>query len=507
MSGEASGLILIPLALTAMPLVLGGLAIAGAVAVSVKAGSAAVRYEQEQRRHRDRIRQSSAAQNIGEFRTAMQASMNEQTARNVQASEQMMAQLEQQRAAMRAAAEQQDTQAFQSYVARLRTTRASVMRNITDTQNQMNTSYRREISANMAQVSQNLNQQYADYMNELQQMREDNAAKQQRAREIADSYLTEARTLITSLEQDFEGQKFLGRQLTSLKDELAQTDTLFANGRYQAAIAASKDVAVHTLEAIYEADAKKQEWENYYKLALVLSEEVKTYTESQAVVTQEAKEYAEQASGQTLEDDIVGIRISEYTDRNPQGVTRFDYLLAKANETYQALRDPQAQQYSTQQLEDCVNFLNSELYPAVTSCVNGAIVNMNNAFSRQNLSEEIIDFFEEHNFTFNGYAYEDDCHHKALHIDLENEATGEELIVTLAPELVNGGDVQTHVDLKQIKGDEANEQRKAYYRQCVEEVVKGSNPCAQVSLQCNAATKGKLSADTETKRKIQHAAD
>ena len=58
MSGEAGGLILIPLALAAMPLVLGGLAIAGVVSVGVKAGGAAVRYEQEQRRRREEIRRS-----------------------------------------------------------------------------------------------------------------------------------------------------------------------------------------------------------------------------------------------------------------------------------------------------------------------------------------------------------------------------------------------------------------------------------------------------------------
>ena len=76
-------------------------------------------------------------------------------------------------------------------------------------------------------------------------------------------------------------------------------------------------------------------------------------------------------------------------------------------------------------------------------------------------------------------------------------------MITLAPELVSGGDVQTHVDLKQLRGDEANEQRKAYYRQCVEDVVRGGHPGAEVSLQCNAATKGRLSADTEVKRRIQ----
>ena len=195
--------------------------------------------------------------------------------------------------------------------------------------------------------------------------------------------------------------------------------------------------------------------------------------------------------------------MSEYTDRNAKGQTRFDYLLFKVNEVYKALRDPQAQQLTTDQLKQYVSFLNNDLYPAIAMCINRAIINMNNAFSRQNISEEIIDFFEEHNFIFNGYAYDEDCHDKALHIGLENQATGEELIITLAPELLQSGDIQTHVDLKQIKGDEANEERKAYYRQCVEEVVKGSNPYAKVNIKCKSETRNKLSTDTETKKKLK----
>ena len=100
---------------------------------------------------------------------------------------------------------------------------------------------------------------------------------------------------------------------------------------------------------------------------------------------------------------------------------------------YRALREPQAQQLTTDQLKQYVSFLNNDLYPAIAMCINKAIINMNNAFSRQNISEEIIDFFEEHNFTFSGYAYDDNCHDKALHVGLENPATGEELIITLAP--------------------------------------------------------------------------
>lgn len=144
MSGEAGGLILIPLALAAMPLVLGGLAIAGAVSVGVKAGGAAVRYEQEQRQRREEIRRSGVAQSIGDFRGTMLNSMNEQTSLNIQASERMMLELESQRTAMRRAAEQQDTQAFQSYVSNLKAARAQTMQAIANTQNEFNVSYRQK---------------------------------------------------------------------------------------------------------------------------------------------------------------------------------------------------------------------------------------------------------------------------------------------------------------------------------------------------------------------------
>lgn len=503
MSGEAGGLILIPLALAAMPLVLGGLAIAGVVTVGVKAGGAAVRYEQEQRRRREEIRRSGVAQSIGDFRRTMLNSMNEQTSLNVQASERMMLELENQRTSMRRAAEQQDTQAFQAYVSNLKASRAQTMQTIANTQNEFNVSYRKKIAESMGLVSQRINEQYSMYIDELQQLQADMAAKDARAQEIANAYIEEARTLLASLSDDFDGQKFSGRQLITLNDQFNQAVTQFNNGHYESAIASAKDVAINTLEEIYEADAQKQEWENYFKLALVLSEEVKTYIESQSVITEDAKNYAEEASGKQLEDEIVGIKVSEYTDRNAKGQTRFDYLLFKTNEVYKALRDPQAQQLTTDQLKQYVSFLNNDLYPAIAMCINRAIINMNNAFSRQNISEEIIDFFEEHNFTFSGYAYDDDCHDKALHIGLENQATGEELIITLAPELLQSGDIQTHVDLKQIKGDEANEERKAYYRECVEEVVKGSNPYAKVNIKCKNETRNKLSTDTETKKKLK----
>jgi hypothetical protein len=503
MSGEAGGLLLLPLAAAALPFVLGGLAIYGVARVAVSAGKTAAVYEAEQRRRREMIRQSSVANSIGDFRRSIQKNMSEQTRLNIEASNKMMVDFEVQRNAMQKIAEQNDPKVYQEYISNLKASHTQTMQSITTVQNNFNTSYRRNIAESMGFVSDKINGQYSTYMNELQQLQVDIVSRSKKAQNISNLYIEEAKTLLASLAEDFEGNKFSSRQLITLNEQLNQAISQYNNGRYESAIASAKDVAVNTLEEIYEADVQKQEWDNFYKLALVLSEEVKVYIESQESITDEIKNYAEKASGKQLEDEIIGTKISDYTDKNQKGQTRYDYLLHKANEIHRLLRNNDAQQLTTEQLKGYVDFLNNDLYPNIVACINKGIINMNNAFSRQNISEELIDFFEEHNFMFNGYAYNHDRHDEALHIGLENEATGEELIITLAPELLSSGDIQTHIDIKQIRGEEANEERKAYYRQCVEEVVKGNNPYAQVDIKCKSETRNKLSTDTETKKKLK----
>ena len=542
MSGESSGLIVLPLLFGGLPLVLGGLAVAGVAYAAAGAVRAAgnrntqrnnrnYRQQQNQRiqNHvqaqqgtyqgyynepartmppaqpiqRPQINTSGVENKIGSFRSEMTQSMNRQSQLNAQAFDSMMKELDSQRAELRKAAQQNDIMAYQEYLGKLKDSRTASMQHIYHAQNEFNMGYKKEIAETMAKITENINQQYTGHLDELQKLRSDMQAQQLKAQEIAKEYIKEAQALLKSLSDDFEGEKFSSRQMVSLNSQLNQAIDLYHKGRYESALAISKDVSVNTLEEMFEADAKKQEWENYYGLALVLSEEVKCFVEAQGTITQEVKDYAEKAAGKPVSDDIVGVNISDYTDKNAKGQTRYDYILNKSNELYDALRVENAGQLTTQQLKECIDFLNNELYPQASQCINKGIINMNNAFSRQNMSEEIIDFFEEHNFMFNGYAYENDCHDKALHIGLANEATGEELIVTLAPEVMQNGDIQTKVDLKQIKGDEANEERKAYYRECIENVVKGSNPYASVDIKCNAETRNKLSADTETKQKLK----
>ena len=238
-------------------------------------------------------------------------------------------------------------------------------------------------------------------------------------------------------------------------------------------------------------------------MALTISSELSAYLEAQAVVTEEAKKQAEAATGKPLEEEIVGIKISDYTDKMKDGKSQYEYLVEKTAEIKKFLESDDAKNLTTQQLKEYVEMLNGKLYPSATLAIYKAVLNMSNAFSRQNISEEIIDFFEDHNFTFKGYNYDEDQHDNALHIGLENEATGEEIIVTLAPQLMENGEVQTRVQIDQLCGDEANEERKAFYRTSVEDVVVNNTPGAQIKLECRKETRNRLSQNTGLRDKLK----
>lgn len=507
MSGTASGLILLPLAMAYIPMIIARLAADGALASRREAAAEAARYERESRKMRENLIRTAFAENSSLYRDSMFNDMKEQTEVNVEASEQMMSALEDQRKAVREAAEQADAEAYGRFVGGLRERNERTLQEISKIQEEAGLTYRCRIRASMEKISSKMDERQRLYMEELAHIQGQAEQKKQRAKEIARSYIEEGRELLIALEGEHKGRKFAEKQLQTLTQQCREAEILYEKEQYEAAIAAAKDNIIAAVEETYEADAKMQEWENYRKLALVLSADVRTYIESQGFITEEAKAYVEEKAGRKLEDEIVGVSLSEYTDKNAKGQTKYDFLLYKARKAYEALRAPQAEEMTTAQLKEYVEFLNKELYPDILQCINKAVINMNNAFSRQNISEEIIDFFEEHNFVFNGYAYDDDCHDKALHIGLENPSNGEELIITLAPEFLENGDLQTRVDLKQIKGDETNEERKAYYRSCVEEVVKGRNPHAQVSIACREETRNKLAEDTRTKEKLKSVRD
>ena len=507
MSGEAGGLLLLPLALFALPVVgavlVGGAVVAGGAAAVTAGANAASKRAEARRREREAIMRSGINESIGSFRNTMASNMNEQARLNRHASEEMMSAMSSYRAEMQRWADPSDPAKYQQYLAKIRTSREGVTKRMMEIEDNFVRNYHEQIQHSMAAVSDTINRQHNTYLHELEQLNADIQAKESKAREFAERYLEEARTLIESLQKDYDGARFSGEALRELQRAFNDATVQFNDGHYEAAIASAKDTALQTIEEIYKADCKQQEFDNYHALAISLSAELEAFLTNQEYITAEAKEEVERRTGKLLEDDVVGIRIADYTDRLQDGGNQFDYILKKVREIKTFLESDQSDGISIEQMKGYVDMLSNKMYPAAaTTCYKG-VLNMNNAFSRQNVSEQIIDFFEEHNFEFTGYSYDKDRHDGSLHIGLSNETTGEEIIVTLAPELMENGDVQTKLEIDQLKGDETNEERKQYYRDSVQQVICENTPGAKVSLSCRKHTKNKLSTKTELRDRLK----
>ena len=503
MSGEADGILLLPLAIAAIPVV--GAVLLGSAVVSgiSSAAGAASRYEQRKRKERNDIRQSRAGESVGSFRSEVTNNMRNQTRLNAQASEQMMNEIKRNRQEMVDMLQKNDPAQYHQYMGRINESKKQLSQTMVNIQENFIKNYHTTINESMNRVTTQINNKYAQLSSELQQLKNDAAAKKARAKQIADQYIEEVKTLLISFEQDFEAAKFSHSQLVELQRSVNDAISQYNLENYESAIATAKMTVVDTIEEIYKADCKKQEWENYFKLALTGAEELVTYIEAQGTITESVKNQVEERIGKSLEEDIVGLEVKDYTGCMANGSNRYEYLLGKAKEIKEFLNSEQAENLTTNELKEYVSLINSQLYPEATMAVYKGILNMSNAFSRQNISEEIISFFEDHDFNFTGYSYEDDKHDGSLHIGLENDVTGEEIIVTLAPEVMGNGEVQTRVAIDQLKGDETNEERKAYYRASVRDVVVGNTPGAQIKLECKKETRNRLSSNTQLRDKLQ----
>ena len=507
MSGEADGIILLPLVALTLPYIwpvlVGGAVIAGAgAAISVVADIEADR-QRNKRNRRAEIQRSGLNESIGSFRNVLANNMNEQAELNRRVSAQMMEEMDKNRQELTRLINENDPEKFKRYMSQVKTSRKNLTDKLTGMQEEFVKNYHTKINESMNTVTMEINRQFSTYMEELAALKESQQAKQQKAAEIADNYLKEAKTLVAAFENEYEAQKYAKLSLMDLQKTLNDAVALYNNGNYESAIATAKSVAIDTIEEIYKADCKKQEWDGYYNLALSLAAELETFMTAQKTITAEVKSEAEKRTGKQLEDEVVGIDVSEYTAKRADGTSEYEFLLSKTREIKTLLLSENANALTTMQVKHYAEMLNSDLFPAAQLSIYKGILNMSNAFSRQNISEEIIDFFEEHNFNFTGYNYDNDQHDGALHIGLENDVTGEEIIVTLAPELMSNGEVQTKVEIDQLKGDETNEARKEYYRQSVRQVVLDNTPGAQIKLECKKETHNKLSQKTELRDKLQ----
>ncbi|MCR4892692.1 MAG: hypothetical protein K5989_10995 [Lachnospiraceae bacterium] len=463
----------------------------------------AERREEAERKRRERARLGGISKDLQALRNEMENNFLEEDRLNEATANDLMNELNRSRNEMARLVESEDPERYRDYMGRISSSRKEATKRIYDIENKFTREYQTRVQDNIERVNERINTAYQSSLNELKALQANEEERRQKARSLAKQYLEEAEDLLSTLKDDYEGERFVPSQVNELEAQLNAARRQYSNENYQAALSVAKDVTLSSLEECYKADGKRQEWGQYYDCAMGLAEEITAYMEAQAVITEDMKRQMEEKTERELPEDIIGIRIADYTDKRMDGQNEYDHLLNSLKQIRAFLEGEDADRLSVDQLKNYVETLNSRIYPAATLAIYKGILNMSNAFSRQNISEEIIDFFEDHNFSFKGYSYDNDAHDGPLHVGLENESTGEEIIVTLAPELMENGDVQTKVEIDQLMGDEANEDRKAFYRASVENVVVENTPGARIKLECRKETRNRLSRKTELRDKLK----
>ncbi len=493
MSGSSTGetFILAPLFLP-VALAVGAVSLVG---TAVNAGIEA--YEERQRRVHSVIGMVDA------FDGRLNSVMSEQRRLNDESSARMLDELRKSRQKIADMANADDPEIYREYIGQLDDVRREISSRLFEIQDGFARNYQSKIEESISETSKLVNEGYARSMNELERLRSDMQAKEAMAMRFARQGIDEAKAALESLEHDFDGAKFAAFGMSQMRMQLNEAVSQFNCGSYESSMTIAKDALLSAVEEIMKADMKRQEWEGYHKLATVLSIELTAYMEAQSVITPEAKALAEERMGRKLDDAIVGVPIGDYTSVMEDGQSQYDYLLGKAKGIKSLMESDDASKLTTSELKKYVDILNSELYPCATKSIFNGIMNMGNAFSRQKISEDIIDFFEDHNFFFEGYSYDGNRHDGALHIGLANELTGEEIVITLAPQLTRGGDVQTGVEINQFAGDETDEDRKAFFRKGVAGAVVSGTPEAKIRLECCEKSRNRFSEKTELRECVK----
>ena len=195
MSGEAGGLLVVPLAIAALPLV-GMVLVGGAVVAGIgAAGKAAANYEEQKRRQREEIRRSGLGESIGAFRSSMTSNMHEQMRLNAEVSNRMMMEMDKNRQEMLRLVNENDPEKYQQYMGQIRIARQELSNKLFNMQEEFTRNYHVKINESMNTVTNAINTQYANYLQELEQLQANQQAKKEKAKQIADEYIEEAKVL------------------------------------------------------------------------------------------------------------------------------------------------------------------------------------------------------------------------------------------------------------------------------------------------------------------------
>jgi hypothetical protein len=510
MSGAAGGAI--PIGLIAIPVagvVLVGAAVIFAASVAV---TAAMDYEAGRRARRDERRKQELESRIGSFGQNIRVGIESQFNLNVEASNRMMEALESNKREILNAVSDDTPGTYQNFLRNIDASGRRLNQMMLEAQADCVRTHNASIQSTIREIEAVRTRAENALLNNLPSGEERLAA----ARGLAQDYINEASTGIEALKNNPENLALCRpERIKNLDLQLGEAKKQYQLGNYQASMAIAKNVDVDALNENLSVIRDMGEWENFHKLALVRSAELKAYLETQSVITPERWEELKQQSGRDLDkelgdqivQDILGSRIGDYTDAMDSGERKYDYLTRRAGELTKQLETASPVSVSTENLKEILAELNEKLFPDAMTTVFDGLSKMNDAFTRQKLGDDIVNFFVEHNFMYCNAVYDGGQDGESLKIGLRNDSTGDELVITLSSDVTGGCGTKTHINIDQTGGDAPNEERQDYYRLSLEGLALGKEPgeierMAQSGIGtgrivCPQETRGKLSTKSE----------
>ena len=409
MSGEIGYLLALPLALVAVPVVLGGVAIAAVGKAGALAVDAAVSYENKKRAEREEIYRSGIRDEIVSYRSSIKSMMTEQTKLNKELSLSMEEDLKKSREAFAQLISKMDLGEAE-FAEEVQNASRQLMEELQEKQQELQVNYHTKIDTKLKEIEKESREKYEDTMADIQALQDTEEKKIMAQAKIARSYIEETRDLITALETQFMGAKYAAGQLGLHKSDLKLLEKQYNDGHYEGCMVAAVSLMAKVRQDILLADEKHQEFENWQKMAAMFIAENKGLMASQKVLTKELydllmEEEDKKGESTGITEEDIGTELSVYWGRTMDGKSVYEEMERQLKELEACVLAENCT-LSAKELQEICEKMSGQWRVQIMNHGQKALECWNRALQRESLAMDIIPEMEKHGYRYNEqYAY------------------------------------------------------------------------------------------------------
>lgn len=404
MSGDIGFLITLPLAAVALPFAVGGLAAAGVVRLGTEAGKAAYRYESNRREEREMIYRSGIRDEITDYRSSVQKMMNDQKNRNRELSREFEKTIEENR------------KQFAEYIAKMDVTADDFSEEINYSAEQMieamqekqhtfQLDYQKKIVSVLEEINRESQKRQDEILSEIREIYMEESARKSAMAKAARSYIEEVRDLLTALQEQFYGEKYMSGQVLLHQKDFREVTERYNREDYQACMIAGGSLMAKLRQDILTCDELHQENENWHKTAEMLVSGNLEFLKAQKTLSEEIYRNIEEESRRkevpfSLMADDIGTDLSIYWGKTEKNTSVFQEMQEKLETILDCLNQENCP-LSTSELKEIALEMSGKWRCEIIKNSARAVERWNNAMQREKMALDIIDHMEECGYIYN----------------------------------------------------------------------------------------------------------